>query len=56
VDKFKQASLFFEGQEGYWNGNRNPYEKGSPEFSAWEKGWHSENLRECVYDDYDGEE
>lgn len=44
-----------EGQEAYWNGTRNPYEKGTEEYDSWEKGWQRENFIEKVCDDYDGE-
>ena len=49
------ATQFFEGKEGYWEGINNPYEKGTPEYEDWERGWHSENFIEKVCDDYDGE-
>lgn len=40
-----------EGIAAWYNGTRNPYEKGTDEYTLWEKGWHAENLRqECKAD------
>lgn len=40
-----------QGEEAWINGTRNPYEINTPEYTAWEKGWHRINrLEECRAD------
>ena len=46
-----KASAYFEGQDAWIDGTRNPYPFDSEEWKSWERGWLDENLRqECRLD------
>ena len=46
-----KASAYFEGQDAWIDGTRNPYPFDSEEWESWERGWLDENLRqECRLD------
>ena len=47
----KSIDIIEQGEEAWFNGTANPYDKGTEEYSLWEKGWHAENRRqECRAD------
>ena len=50
-NNMSKATAYFQGQEAWLEGTRNPYSTGSEEWQSWERGWLDENLRqECQAD------
>ena len=46
-----KATAYFQGQDAWLDGTRNPYPLDTEEWQSWERGWHDENLRqECQAD------
>jgi hypothetical protein len=46
-----KATAYFQGQDAWFDGTRNPYPIDTEEWQSWERGWLNENLRqECQAD------
>lgn len=43
-------SYYEEGQNAFFSGSCNPYEKDSYAWEEWERGWKTENRREHMLD------
>lgn len=50
-NNMSKATAYFQGQEAWLEGTRNPYPLDTEEWQSWERGWKDENLRqECQAD------
>ena len=50
-NNMSKATAYFQGQEAWLEGTRNPYPLDTEEWQSWERGWLDENLRqECQAD------